>query len=200
MRRPSVLRVVSSSSSAARRDLRIPSPKARAPPTPGMCFEKLKADRVPNVPIGRLSISVSIAWATSSIKGMPRVSQRARSSRIRSGRPYMFIVRTAATLDQVASGTASGSMFPSLTETGAITGRRPAANAPKNTASSSSGDMRIRSPGESRARNARWRANRPEGVNKQSRPVRADRAVSICRSRRSLMASPTIKRGVAGES
>ena len=85
--------------------------------------------------------------------------------------------------DQVASSTASKHTFPSWVDTGAITGRSPAASAPKKTVSSSSGDMRMRSPGDMSSRKARWMANRPDGMNTHAREVRASNAASMSRSR-----------------
>ncbi len=154
----------------------------RTPPRPGKCFDRLKTEAAPKLPMGRRPTSVSIAWAASSINGISSRSHRDPSSTTRSGSPYVLPVKTAAMLDQVASVTASTRMFPSSVDTGAITGRSPAARAPKKTVSSSSGDMRMRSPGESSSRKARWMANRPDGMNTHSRSVRASSAASISRS------------------
>ena len=85
--------------------------------------------------------------------------------------------------DHAALSTASKHTFPSWTDTGAITGLSPAASAPKKTVSSSSGDMRMRSPGERSSRKARWMANRPDGMNTHARDVRASSTASMSRSR-----------------
>jgi hypothetical protein len=66
----------------------------------------------------------------------------------------MFIVTTVDTVAKAESEMASGSMFPSSSDSGAMTGRRPAVKAEKKIVSSSRGDIRIRSPGDSRKRNA----------------------------------------------
>jgi hypothetical protein len=156
-----------------------------------MCFERLKTDTAPKLPIGHPPTSVSSAWAASSISGMPSSSQRAFSSATRSGSPYVFPVRTAAMRDQVSSSTASKQAFPSLCDTGAITGRSPAASAPTKTVSSSRGDMRTRSPGDRSSRKATCIANRPDGMNTQAREVRASSAASMsCSSFRFIRAPP----------
>ena len=181
-RRLSGFRTMSSPCNRAASGRLISWSNERTPPLPGKCFDRLKTETAPKLPTGRRPTSVSIAWAASSINGISSRAHRDPSSTTRSGSPYMFPVKTASMLSQVASVTASTRMFPSSVDTGAITGRSPAANAPKNTVSSSSGDMRMRSPGESSSRKARWMANRPEGMNKHSRSVRASSTASISRS------------------
>jgi hypothetical protein len=170
--------------------LRLTSPSSdRTPPRPGRCFDKLKTETAPKVPTARPSMSDSRACAASSMSGILSRAHCELSSATGSGRPWVLPVKTAAMLDHVASVTASTRMFPSWVETGALTGRRPAARAPKKTVSSSSGDMRMRSPGESRRRKARCMANRPDGMNTHSRPVRVSRFVSISCSSCLVMSS-----------
>lgn len=68
-----------------------------------------------------------------------------------SGSPYRLVVSTASTPDK----TVSGSMLPSRGDSGAITGRNPAASTRKRISSAEIGDISRRCPGVVQCRNAR---------------------------------------------
>lgn len=132
------------------------SATARKPPVlAAVCLERLKTDASPYVPTGRPPTVEPIAWAASSISGMPSRSQRSRSSGAGSGFPYRLVVRTAESPLQTDSGTAAVSIDPSRGSRGACTGRSPAARTTKKMTSSLTGDISTRPPGAHQWRSAR---------------------------------------------
>ncbi|GAA5055740.1 hypothetical protein GCM10023259_037990 [Thermocatellispora tengchongensis] len=110
-------------------------------------MDRLKTPAAPNAPMGTPSTVVSIACEASSIRVRP--APRTRTS---SGRPYRLVVSTAST---VVRSAAWASMLPSRGESGAMTGRSPAASTRNRISSAETGDISRRSPGVQKWRRAR---------------------------------------------